>query len=103
MFVSSYNCILIEFMNYKMHLSLKHQIESILPKCEVTISNLIMRTNEPKASKINEEVNSFMMSTNINIVENSNIKGKQLGKRGLHLNIQGNKMFARNLLNAIRN
>ena len=90
-------------MNYKMHLSLKYQIESILPKCEVTISNLIMRTNEPKVSKINEEVNSFMMSANINIVENSNIKGKQLGKRGLHLNIQGNKMFARNLLNVIRN
>ena len=84
-------------------ISLKHQIESILPKCEVTISNLIMRTDEPKASKINEEVNSFKKSASINFVENSNIKGKQLGKRGLHLNIQGNKMFARNLLNAIRN
>ena len=84
-------------------ISLKHQIESILPKCEATISNLIMRTDEPKASKINEEVNSFIKSASINFVENSNIKGKQLGKRGLHLNIQGNKMFARNLLNAIRN
>ena len=84
-------------------ISLKDQIESILPKCEVTISNLIMRTDEPKASKINEEVNSFIKSASINFVENSNIKGKQLGKRGLHLNIQGNKMFARNLLNAIRN
>ena len=62
-----------------------------------------MRTDEPKASKINEEVNSFIKSASINFVENSNIKGKQLGKRGLHLNIQGNKMFARNLLNAIRN
>ena len=82
---------------------LKHQIESILPKCEVNISNLIMRTNEPKASKINEEVNRLIKSANINFVENSNIKGKQLGKHGLHLNIQGNKMFARNLLNAIRN
>ena len=71
MFVSSYNRILIEFMNYKMHLSLKHQIESILPKCEVTISNLIMRTNEPKASKINEEVNRLIKSANINFVENS--------------------------------
>ena len=84
-------------------ISLKHQIESILPKCEVTISNLIMRTDKPKVSKINEELNSFIKSANISFVENSNIKGKQLGKRGLHLNIQGNKMFARNLLNAIRN
>ena len=84
-------------------ISLKHHIESVLSKCEVTISNLIMKTDEPKASKINEEVNNFIKSANINFVENSNIKGKQLGKRGLHLNIQGNKMFARNLLNAIRN
>ena len=35
-------------------ISLKHQIENILPKCEVTISNLIMRMDEPKAAKINE-------------------------------------------------
>ena len=84
-------------------ISLKDQIESILPKCEVTISNLIMRTDEPKASKINEEVNRFIKSASINFVENSNIKEKQLGKRGLHLNIQGKKMFARKLMNTIRN
>ena len=59
--------------------------------------------DEPKAAKINEEVNCLIKSANINFVENSNTKGKQRGKRGLQLNIQGNKMFARNLLNAIRN
>ena len=62
-----------------------------------------MRTDEPKAAKINEELNRLIKSANINFVENSNIKVKQLGKCGLHLNIQGNKMFARSLLNAIRN
>ena len=34
---------------------LKHQIESTLPKCEVTISNLIMRMDELKATKTNEK------------------------------------------------
>ena len=62
-----------------------------------------MRKHEPKAGKINEEVNHLIKLGNINFVENSNIKGKQLGKRGLHLNIQGNKMFTRKVLNAIRN
>ena len=62
-----------------------------------------MRTDEPKAAKINEELNCLIKSANINFVENSNIKVKQLGTCGLHLNIQGNKMFARKLLNAIRN
>ena len=52
-------------------ISLKHQIESILPKCEVIISNLITRTDEPKAAKINEEVNHLKKSANINFVENS--------------------------------
>ena len=33
---------------FKKPISLKHKIESILPKYEVTISNLIMRTDEPK-------------------------------------------------------
>ena len=62
-----------------------------------------MRRDELKAAKINEEVNRLIKSANINFVENSNIKGKHLGRRGLHLNIQGNKMFAGNLLNVIRN
>ena len=38
-------------------ISLKHQNESILPKCEVNISSLIMRTDELKAARINKEVN----------------------------------------------
>ena len=62
-----------------------------------------MRTDEPKAAKINEEINCLIKSANINFVENSNITAKKLGKSGLHLNIQGNKIFARNLLNVIRN
>ena len=62
-----------------------------------------MRTDEPKAAKTNEEVNRLIKSANINFVENSNIKGKQLGKRGLHFNIRGKEMFTRKLLNAIRN
>ena len=66
---------------FKKLISLKHQIESILPKCEVTISNLIMRTDKLKAAKINEEVNRLIKPANINFVENSNIKRKHLGKR----------------------
>ena len=48
---------------------LKHQIEKILPKCEVTISELIMWMDEPKTAKINEEVNRLIKSANINFVK----------------------------------
>ena len=80
---------------FKKLISIKHQIESIMLKCGATTSNLIMRTDESKASKIIDEV--------INFVESSNIKGNQLGKHSIHWNNQDCKMFARNLLNAIRN
>ena len=58
--------------------------------------------SEPKVAKTNEEVNRLIKSININFVENSNIKGKQLGKRGLYLKTQGIKIFAGNLLNVIK-
>ena len=78
-------------------ISLRLPLYHVRLPCEVTISNLIMRTDEPKAAKINEEVNRSIKLANMNFVENSNIKEKQLGKRGLRLNTQGNKMLARNL------
>ena len=88
---------------FKKVISVKYLIESIMLKCGATTSNLIMRTDEPKASKIIDEVNRLIKSSTINFVESSNIKGNQLGKHSIHLNNQGCKMFARNLLNAIRN
>ena len=39
----------------------------------------------------------------IQTVDNSNISEKHLGKRGLHLNQEGNTVFASNLLHAIKN
>ena len=39
----------------------------------------------------------------IKTVDNSNISEKNLGKRGLHLNQEGNTVFASNLLHAMRN
>ena len=39
----------------------------------------------------------------IQTVDNSNISEKHLVKRGLHLNQEGNTVFASNLLHAIRN
>ena len=88
---------------FKKLISIKHQIESIMLKCGATTSNLIMRKDEPKASKIIDVVNRLIKSSTINFVESSNIKGNQLGKHSIHLNNQGCKTFARNLLNAIRN
>ena len=64
-------------------ITLKRNIEGSLTKCCVIISKLIVRTD--------------------NTIANTTIREKHSEKRGLHLNQEGNTVFASNLLHAIRN
>ena len=50
-----------------------------------------------------EKVNKLLKGSNYRVLDNSNIKEKHLGKRGLYLNAQGNAVLASNFLSAIRN
>ena len=87
---------------FKNLMSLKQEIEKYLPNCDVIISNMIKRTDNPDAQRISESVNKQIKASNMKYIENDNINEKHLGKRGLHLNPNGNAKFAANLLNAIR-
>ena len=84
-------------------ITLKQNIEGSLPKNRVIISNLIARTDNTKANSTIRKTNRLIKELQIQTVDNSNISGKHLGKRGLHLNQEGNTVFASNLLHAIRN
>ena len=81
---------------------LKSKIENILPTCSVIISQLIKRTDNRVANRTIEAVNLMINSENIIQIDNSNINENHLGKRGLHLNEQGNSILAANLLHKIR-
>ena len=81
---------------------LKSKIENILPTCSVIISQLIKRTDNRIANRTIEAVNLMINSENIIQIDNSNINENHLGKRGLHLNEQGNSILAANLLHKIR-
>ena len=84
-------------------MSLKVDIESMLPNCTVIISKLVKRKDNKIANKTNEEVNQLINSqTDVIQIDNSNIKEIHLGKRGLHLNEKGNAILARNILNKLR-
>ena len=83
--------------------TLKQNIEGSLPKNRVIISNLIIRTDNTKANSTIRKTNRLIKELQIQTVDNSNISEKHLGKRGLHLNQEGNTVFAGNLLHAIRN
>ena len=87
---------------YKDLISLKAKIEDKIPSCQIVISCLIRRSDNVKANKTAEKVNSFIKLAKLNFIDNVNITDKYLGRRGLHLNHNGNTIFAKNLLNAIR-
>ena len=86
---------------YKDLISLKAKMEDRIPSCQVVISCLIRRSDNVKANKTAEKVNNFIKLAKLKFIDNTNITDKHLGRRGLHLNQNGNIIFAKNLLNAI--
>ena len=84
-------------------LSLKKEIQSVVPNCNVIISKLIKRTDNRQANSVNEKVNHLLKNPKLHVINNDNIKKKQLGKRGLHLHTHGNVLLANNVLHAIIN
>ena len=87
---------------YNNLMSLKAKVEDKIPSCQVVISCLIRRSDNVKANKTAEKVNNFIKLAKLKFIDNGNITDKHLGRRGLHLNHNGNIIFAKNLLNAIR-
>ena len=86
---------------YKDLISLKAKMEDRIPSCQVVISCLIRRSDNVKANKTAEKVNNFLKLAKLKFIDNTNIADKHLGRRGLHLNQNGNIIFAKNLLNPI--
>ena len=83
-------------------ITLKQNIEGSLAKYRVIISNLIVRKDNKKGIGTIRKTNRLIKELQIQTVDNSNSE-KHLGKRGLHLNQDGNTAFASNFLHAIRN
>ena len=67
------------------------------------ISNLIKSTDHLQPNSINEKVNQQVKNSKLHVINNDNFKNKQLGKRGLNLNIRDNVFVASNVLHATEN
>ena len=65
-------------------ISLKLKIEDKIPSCQVVVSCLIKRSDNVKANKTAEKVNSFIKLAKLKFIDNGNITDKHLGRRGLH-------------------
>ena len=64
---------------------LKSLINEKLPSCLVTISTPIMRLDNAKANLTIQHLNNHLKQLNIVTINNNNIKGFHLAKKGLHL------------------
>ena len=65
------------------------------------ISTPIKRHDNKKASSVVDDVIQQLQQLNTEMIINVNIEKKMLGKKGLHLNRNGLKQFAKNLIDAI--
>ena len=72
------------------------------PKCKVTISNIIYRSDNGKASLTVKTVNDHLEALNIDIVDNRNIGGNCLNNSGLHLNSTGYGKLAINFIKKMK-
>ena len=80
---------------------LKQFFSSKAPGMKVIFSNLVKRFDNPDAALVAEEVNEHLNELGIDIIDNSNIDGKCLGRKGLHLNAKGAGKLALNFIKKI--
>ena len=70
-------------------ITLKQKIEGSLPNYCVIISDLIVRTDNTKANSTIQETNRLIKELQIQIVDNSNISEKHLGKKRITFKSRG--------------
>ena len=84
-------------------LNLKLDIENELPNCEVRMSTPIKGMDNQAANKIINSLNKRLVDLSLCCIDNNNIGNRDIGRRGLHLNNQGIKKRASNILANLRN
>ena len=67
-------------------LSLKAFVEKTLPDC---FSNSTLTTDNTKASLTVNNLNEHLLTLQLEIIDNSNIRNARLSRGGLHLNSNG--------------
>ena len=81
---------------------MKDFIQLKVPSCKVIISTPTKRHASKKAVSVADDVIQELQQLNTEMIINVNIEKNMLGKKGLHLNRNGLKQFAKNLKDAIQ-
>ena len=83
-------------------LQLKRAITKTLSKCHAIFSQPTLRVDNEKAALTLHSLNEHFSELNLDVVNNSNIKVKHIGKKGLHLNPKGKGRLALKFIHKIR-
>ena len=75
-------------------LQLKSAITKTLPNCQVILLQPTLWVDDGKAALTIHHLNGHFLKLTLDVVNNSNIKIKQIRQKGLHLNTKGKNRFA---------
>ena len=82
--------------------NLKSITNDINPDCDVWLSTPTMRTDRGKEALTVSHSTNHLLQLKISIIDNRNITGKQLSRRGLQLDVSGCNQLAKNFLAKIK-
>ena len=77
-------------------------IHSSLPNCEVVVSEIIRREDNKSLNGKLNEFNRALKTMNVDILRQQNVTSKHPGRKGLHLNFEGNIQLAKNIIDKLR-
>ena len=83
-------------------LQLKSFIQEKLPDAEITISTPTLRSDNGKAALTVRQLTNHLVNLKIDALDNRNITGKHLSRRGLHLNQSGFSLLTKYIISMLR-
>ena len=78
-------------------LQLKFFIQEKLPDAEITISTPTLRSDNGKAALTVRQLTNHLINLKVDILDNRNITGKHLSRKGLNLNQSGSNLLTKNI------
>ena len=82
--------------------SLCEWVLSSIPNCNIIVSEIIRREDKKLLNGKISDFNRALKTMNIDTLRQQNITSTHLGKRGLHLNFEGNRQLAKNIIDKLR-
>ena len=83
-------------------LQLKSFVQEKLPGAEIIVSTPTLRSDNGKAALTITQLTNHLINLKIDVLDNRNITGKHLSKRGLHLNQSGPNLLTKNIISKLR-